>query len=98
MFISRARRPVAAGASKRASAVENVNARLDAWRAAMRGLDGLVVGSPERQEAEAELERIAKAFHAEEAQAFVRYAEEAYQGWNRPGFAQLGRRVLRADD
>lgn len=78
--------------------MENVKARLDAWRDAMRRLDGLVVGTPERHEAEAELERVAKMFHAEEAQAFVRYAEEADRGWSRPGFAQLGRRVLRADD
>ena len=78
--------------------MENVKARLDAWRDATRRLDGLAVGSPEWQEAAAELERVAKVFHSEEARAFVRYAEEAFQDRNRTGFPQFGRRISRADD
>jgi hypothetical protein len=72
--------------------VQNVKLRLDAWRDAERRRDGLVLGSPERQEAEEDARSAAKAFHAEVAQASARYAEEAFRDRN-PWSAQLDRRT-----
>lgn len=55
--------------------MENVKLRLDEWRDAERRRDGLVLGSAEWQDAEEEAQRAATVFHAEVAQASVRYAE-----------------------
>ena len=77
--------------------VQNVKLRLDAWRDAERRRDGLALGCSEWQEAEEEVRSAAKAFHAELAQASVRYAEVEFQERNRWS-AQLDRRTSEAGD
>lgn len=61
--------------------MQNVKLRLDAWRDAERRRDALAVGSSEWQEAEEDVRSAAKVFHAEVAQATVRYAEAEF--WDR---------------
>lgn len=77
--------------------MQNVKLRLDDWREAERLRDALALGSSEWQEAEEEVRSAAKAFHAELAQASVRYAEEEFQDRNRWS-AQLDRRTSGAGD
>ena len=77
--------------------MQNVKMQLDAWRDAERRRDGLATGSAERQEAEEDVRSAAKVFHAEEAQASVRYAEEEFQHRNRWS-ARLDRRTSGAGD
>jgi hypothetical protein len=78
-------------------AVQNVKLRLDAWRDAERRRDGLALGSSEWQEAEDDVRRAAKVFHAEVAQVSARYAEEEHQARN-PWSAQLDGRTSGAGD
>ena len=77
--------------------MQNVKLRLDAWRDAERRRDGLALGSSAWLEAEDDVRRAAKVFHAEVAQVSARYAEEEYQARN-PWSAQLDRRMSGADD
>lgn len=77
--------------------MQNVQLRLEAWREAERRRDALALGGSEWQDAEEEVRSAAKAFHAELAQASVRYAEEEFQERN-PWSAQLDRRTSRAGD
>lgn len=72
--------------------MQNAKLRLDAWREAERRRDALALGSSEWQEAEEDVRSAAKVFHAEVAQASVRYAEEEFQDRN-PWPAQLDRRT-----
>jgi hypothetical protein len=59
-----------------------VKAGLEVWRDAVRLRDALAAGSPEWQEADEQVRSASKVFHAELAQASVRYAEEEFQGRN----------------
>jgi hypothetical protein len=77
--------------------LQNVKLRLEAWRDAERRRDALPLGGSEWQEAEEEVRSAAKVFHAELAQASVRYAEEEFRDRN-PWSAQLDRRTSRAGD
>ena len=72
--------------------MQNVKLRIDAWRDAERIRDGLVLGSSEWQEAEEGVRSAAKVFHAEVAQATVRYAEEEFQA-RKPWSALLDRGI-----
>jgi hypothetical protein len=56
--------------------MQNVKARLDAWREAEHRRDRLPLGSPEREEAEEQVRRSETAYRAELAQVWARYAEE----------------------
>lgn len=78
--------------------MQNVKLRLDTWRDAERRLDGLALGSSEWQEAEDDVRRARKVFHAEVAQASARYAEVEFQGRNLGWSAQLDRRTSEAAD
>lgn len=61
---------------------QKVKVGLEAWRDAERRRDELPFGSSKWQEAEEEVQIAAKVFHAELAQASVRYAEEELQDRN----------------
>lgn len=63
--------------------MHDVKSRLDAWRVAEHRRDGFVVGSSEWQAAQEAVDHAAMAFHAEEAQEYARYAEEAFGDRNR---------------
>ena len=69
---------------------QKVKVGLAAWRDAERRRDELQLGSSEWQEAEDEVQSAAKVFHAELAQASVRYAEEESQNRS-PWAARLDR-------
>lgn len=77
--------------------MQNVKLRLDEWRDAERGRDGLALGSAEWQEAEEGVRRAAKVFHAELAQVSVGYAEAALHHRN-PWSSQLDRLTAGAGD
>ena len=72
-------------------ALQDAKTRLDEWRAAENRRDGLVRGSPEWQEADAEVQSAKKAFDAAFAQAYARYSEERYQAQN-PHWSAEGER------
>lgn len=76
--------------------MQNVKLRLDAWRDAERRRDALERGSSEWQEADEEVRRAEKVFHAEFAQASARYAEEESETRNPRLFLQVGRRTSSA--
>lgn len=78
--------------------MQNVQVRLDAWRAAERRRDGLAPGSAGWQDAEDDVRSAEKAFHAELAQAAARYAEAEFQGRNPGRSAQLARMTEPAGD
>jgi hypothetical protein len=71
--------------------LKDAKARLDAWRAAETRRDGLVRGSPEWQEADAEVRSAKQAFDAAFAPAYARYTEERYQAQN-PHWSAEGKR------
>lgn len=73
--------------------MSNVQQRLDEWRQAERHRDGLAAGSPEWQEADAEVRTAEKAYHAQVAQAFARRAEVEYQDRNRGWLKEPDRRT-----
>lgn len=73
--------------------MQDAKTRLDEWRAAENRRDGLVRGSPEWQEADAEVQSAKKAFDAAFAQAYARYSEEQYQAQNPHRSAEGERRT-----
>ena len=72
--------------------VNDAKLRLDVWRDEERRRDGLALGSSEWRDAEEDLLRARKVFHAEVAQVSARYAEAAFHDRNRWS-AQLDRRT-----
>ena len=62
--------------------MQDVKSRLDAWRDAEHRRDGLPLGSSEWRQAEEDVARAAKVFHAEEAQEYARYAVDAFEERN----------------
>jgi len=78
--------------------MQNVRSRLDAWREAEHRRDGLAPGSPERQDAEDEVQSAEKAFHAELAQESARYAEAELTGSSPRWSGRVDRLTQRAGD
>ena len=73
--------------------MQDAKNRLDAWRAAEIRRDGLDRGSPEWQEADAEVQSAKKAFDAAFAQAYAKYNETRYQAQNPHWSAEIERRT-----
>ena len=77
--------------------MQDAKNRLDAWRAAEIRRDGLVRGSPEWQEADAEVQSAKQAFDAAFAQAYAKYAEARYQTQNPHWSAEVERSTSLTD-
>ena len=78
--------------------MQNVKLRLDAWRDAERRRDRLAPGSSEWQDAQDEVRRAERVFHAELAQTSARYAEAEFQGPKRSWSARVDRLTQRAGE
>ena len=74
-------------------ALQDAKNRLDAWRAAETRRDGLDRGSPEWQQADAEVQSAKKAFDAAFAQAYAKYNEARYQAQNPRSSVEVERRT-----
>lgn len=91
-LLSRGASEITGSPADEVTAVQNVKLRLDAWRDAEHRRDCLAIGSSMWQEADEDVRRAATVFHAEEAQEYARYSEDAFEdrlGWS----AQLDRRT-----
>ncbi len=73
--------------------MQNVQARLDAWRDAERRRDGLASDSSEWQQADEEVRGLAAAYRAAVAQAYVPRPEDEFHDRKWGWAVQLDRRT-----